>query len=315
MFFLWYNISIKTKSGDIMEKIIYYIKNKARPLEKAMYLYYFETGLKEDVVKELSFFQNKDGGFGHGLEPDFVNPNSNPIDSWKAAKILDGLHLQKDHPMIESLINYFINTKDKDEWMYHFRIKSNNDYPHAPWWHYEDDNEINGYNPTISILGFLYKYIGSGHKQYKAIEKAIDQGIQYLMDNDIIEMHELVCFNEFYEYSCDQIDCSNIRQRLLFLNTKAIEKDSSKWLETYCAKPTQIFVSMHSPGAKEMMDLIHKEIDLTLNNRNSEGVFDINWAWNQYPESFELAKRRWLGIIALKVLRVSQEYQFLKAQI
>jgi hypothetical protein len=298
-----------------MDKIINYIKNKARPLEKSMYLYYFETGSKEDVIQSLKLFQNEDGGFGHGLEPDFLNPNSNPIDSWKAAKILDDLKLDKNHEMIQSLIQYFINTKDKDDWNYYFRVKTNNDYPHAPWWHYEENNKINGYNPTVSILGFLYKYLDINHPVYKKIEKTIDEAIGYLMNNDISEMHELVCFNEFYEYSCDQIDCSIMHQRLLFLNTKAIEKDTSKWLNSYCAKPTQIFVSMHSPGVREMMHLIHEELKMSFDHRNQEGVFDITWDWNQYPDDFNQAKEIWKGIIALKMLRVSQEYQFLKNQI
>ena len=296
----------------MMERIIQYIKEHARDLEKKMYLYYFETGSKDSVVKALSQFQNEDGGFGHGLEPDFLNPASTPIASWKAAKILDDLQLDKNHTMIQSLIHYFIHTSDKHGWKYAFRIPSNNDYPHAPWWHYQEGSAYVGYLPTISILGFLYKYMDHSDPLYKDIEKAIDQGIHYLMENDIEDMHELVCYNEFYEYSCDQIDCSNIHQRLMYLNIKAIEKDDSKWLNSYCAKPTQVFVSMHSPGVKEMMELIHKELDMTFRNRNDQGVFDIAWDWQQYPESFEKAKQIWMGIIALKMLRVAQEYQFVK---
>ena len=293
-----------------MEKIIHWIKNNARPLEKQLYLYFFEGEPKEDVLKELKTFQNKDGGFGYGLEPDFINPNSNPIDSWKAARILDDLKLDKKHPMIQLLVNYFLNTEDKDDWMYYFRVKSNNDYPHAPWWHYTDENKINGYNPTVSILGFLYKYLDSTHPKYKDIEKQVDQAIHYLMENDVEEMHELVNFNEFYEYSCNHIDCANIHQRLLYLNTKVIEQDTSKWFTTYCAKPTQVFISMHSPGASEMMSLIHQELKSLFDHRNEEGVFDITWSWNQYPEAFKKAEKIWKGIIALKTLRIIQEYQF-----
>ena len=47
-------------------------------------------------------------------------------------------------------------------------------------------------------------------------------------------------------------------------------------------------------------------------HRNDEGVFDITWDWNQYPEAFEKAKKIWMGIIALKTLRVIQEYQFVR---
>ncbi|QWC00270.1 hypothetical protein KHQ88_01495 [Mycoplasmatota bacterium] len=293
-----------------MEKMITWIKKNARPLEKKLYLFYFEDGSKEDVIKELSVFQNKDGGFGHGLEPDFSNPNSNPIDSWKAARILDGLELDKNHSMIQSLVEYFINTKDKDHWKYYFTVPSNNDYPHAPWWHYKEETKIVNYNPTASILGFLYKYIEENHPQYKAIEQALDQSINYLMSHDVTDMHELTCFNELYEYICEGIDCSNIRRRLMQLNHKAIEKDSGKWFSTYCARPTQVFVSMHSPGAKEAMGLIHQEFTLSLDHRNQEGVFDISWDWGNYPKDFDKAKKEWMGILALKTLRVAQEYRY-----
>lgn len=293
-----------------MEKVKEWIKNNARPLEKRLYDYYFEDGSKERVIEALKAYQNKDGGFGHGLGPDFKNPNSNPIDSWKAARILDGLEVEKDHPMIQSLIEYLINTEHKEDWMFYFRIPSNNDYPHAPWWHYTEENKIAEYNPTASLLGFLYKYMDEEHPKYKEIEIALDKAINYLMDEDIDDMHELTCFNEMYEYICEGIDCSNLDKRLLELNTKAVEQDSEKWFTTYSAKPTSVFVSMHSPGAKEMMALIQKELTLSFDHRNEEGVFDITWDWQQYPSEFEKAKREWMGIIALKILRVAEEYKY-----
>ncbi|MDA3931375.1 MAG: hypothetical protein PF513_01415 [Tenericutes bacterium] len=293
-----------------MEKVKQWIKDHARPLEKSLYLFYFEDGTKDKAIKELKAFQNKDGGFGHGLEPDFRNPNSNPIDSWKAARIVDGLNVKKENPMIQSLIKYFINTEHKENWIFYFRIPSNNDYPRAPWWHYTNKNKIEDYNPTASILGFLYKYMDEDHPKYKEIEDALDNAINYLINNDIKNMHELTCFNELYEYICEGIDCTIIHKRLLELNTLAIETDSHKWFTSYSAKPTQVFVSMHSPGAIEMIELVHKEFTLSLEHRNEDGVFDITWDWQQYPTEFEKAKREWMGIIALKTLRVAKEYKY-----
>ena len=54
------------------------IKN-ARPLELSLYKYFFENEDKSNALTELRNFQNDDGGFGHGLEADNWNPNSNPI--------------------------------------------------------------------------------------------------------------------------------------------------------------------------------------------------------------------------------------------
>ena len=69
---------MKMKFSDLklsqltLEKIRTAFMKIARPLEIACYNYHFEKGSANGVLKELSAFQNHDGGFGHGLEPDFT---------------------------------------------------------------------------------------------------------------------------------------------------------------------------------------------------------------------------------------------------
>jgi hypothetical protein len=48
-----------------------FLNSKARKLERALFEFEFENGSKENVVDELKAYQNEDGGFGNGLEPDF----------------------------------------------------------------------------------------------------------------------------------------------------------------------------------------------------------------------------------------------------
>ncbi len=292
-----------------MENIKKWIMSYARDLEKVMYQVYFEDGNKKDLIRTLKAYQNSDGGFGNSLEPDFRNSGSNPIACQFAANILHSLNLEKDHPMIQKLINYLINTQYKKDWFYYFRIPSNNDYPHAPWWHHTDDNEIEGYNPTASIIGFLYRYMDESDPMYNTIEQKVDQAISYFINHDITEMHELKCFNELYEYICECIDCSNFRKKLMEQNLKAIEQDANKWFNSYSAKPTQVIVSMHSPGVNEMMDLIHLELVTSFNKRNPQGVFDIPWEWGQYNQEFENAKIEWMGIVAIKMLKFIKEFK------
>lgn len=40
----------------------------ARHVEVCLWNYLFENGTKEAVINALSFYQNKDGGFGNALE-------------------------------------------------------------------------------------------------------------------------------------------------------------------------------------------------------------------------------------------------------
>lgn len=292
-----------------MVKIKNWIQENARPLEKALLDFHLNAGSKEEVIKALVHYQNKDGGFGQGLEPDFRNPESNPIACQFAMHIIHGLKLEKYHPMILGLINYLKKTPYKEDWLFYFRIPSNNEYPHAPWWHFEEKNKIEGYNPTASILGFMYRYMDEDDPFYDTIEHELDQAIRFFLNSDITEMHELRCFNELYEYVCEGIDCSNLRKKLLEQNIKAIETDSKLWTTSYVAKPSQVFVSMHSPGVHELMDLIEEEIQLMFKHRNKEGVFDVLWEWGQFPEAFKIAQKEWQGIIAYRTLMQMKEYK------
>ena len=56
-----------------------FIKNNARPLEKALYSYFYENGTRGKVIHELLKYMNDDCGFGNALEPDNWNRNSTPI--------------------------------------------------------------------------------------------------------------------------------------------------------------------------------------------------------------------------------------------
>lgn len=49
-----------------------WMHRNARPLDLARWQYHFESGSAEAVLQSLSAYQNEDGGFGHGLEADWL---------------------------------------------------------------------------------------------------------------------------------------------------------------------------------------------------------------------------------------------------
>ena len=67
--------------NEMFHKTASWMKRNARPLECVRWAYLFEEGSREDVIKMLSAFQNDAGGFGHGLEPDSMLPDSNAVDT------------------------------------------------------------------------------------------------------------------------------------------------------------------------------------------------------------------------------------------
>ena len=120
-----------------------FIYRNARPLDLARYKYLFENGSKSDVLNCLSYYQNDDGGFTHGLELDSLNPNSSPIQTYIATQIINEVGgVNKDNPIAKSIINYLSSKKDFDGSLWANTIRSNNDYPHAPWWDYNPNGEL-----------------------------------------------------------------------------------------------------------------------------------------------------------------------------
>ena len=81
-----------------------------RPLEQDQLRYYFRDGTVDEVLGELSKFQNDDGGFGHAMEPDIRMPNSSPLCSSVAFQVLRELEVSYDLEIVHSAIGYFANS-------------------------------------------------------------------------------------------------------------------------------------------------------------------------------------------------------------
>src|SRR5215471_9533384 len=67
-------------SMDILSKGRDFVRREARLVESQLFAAVFEDVDPQGVVEALRGYQNADGGFGHGLEPDKRCPDSLPID-------------------------------------------------------------------------------------------------------------------------------------------------------------------------------------------------------------------------------------------
>ena len=76
------------------------IHASGRKLEQLRFHHAFVGPIGEDVALELRTFQNADGGFGHGLEPDFQLPESSPMATTIGLQIAAELELPSSHPVV-----------------------------------------------------------------------------------------------------------------------------------------------------------------------------------------------------------------------
>ncbi|MHA2400217.1 MAG: hypothetical protein ACXADU_15185 [Promethearchaeota archaeon] len=70
---------MRTISEAQLRKIKEFIFQNGRLLERKLFSFFFENGNKDVVIKALVAYQNPDGGFGNGIEPDLLIPDSTAI--------------------------------------------------------------------------------------------------------------------------------------------------------------------------------------------------------------------------------------------
>ena len=173
-----------------------FILRNARPLDLAIFRYYFENGLREDVTEALAAYQNPDGGFGHGLEADNFNPDSLPMGAWKATEYIRKIGgLEAEHPVIQGILRYLDSGKDFDvihnQWLN--VVPSSNDYPCAVWWKYPEEGSRFEYNPTAALAGFTVKYAEPGSALHQKGVRIVREAADWFIQDAPVERHVSPC--------------------------------------------------------------------------------------------------------------------------
>lgn len=293
-----------------------FILKNSRPLDMARWNYLFENGSKEEVINILKTYQNDDGGFAHGLEPDCWNINSTPIETWVAIQIIKEINLDdKNHPIITGIMNYLSSTNEFDGqlWSGLNTVKTNNNYPHAPWWDYNEKHQLT-YNPTASLIGFIFKYAEKDTDIYNLAGKLLKEAYTYFKKNFPLEsMHESACYVELYEYmkECSIFDILNMEEFKNLLQKQiqnVITYDTNIWNTHYICKPSLFIKSKSSDFYLENKDICDFEYEFILKTQNNDGTWNVTWNWNDYFEQWAISKNWWKSDIIIKNIKYIREF-------
>ena len=311
-------------SKKAFEEIRLWVYRNARHLELALWKYHFENGSKEDVIVALSFYQNKDGGFGNGLEPDSWNPNSSPYTTLYAIGILNEINaIDTNQPMVQEILKYFDSGVNSDESGWYFNIPSNDLHAHAPWWTYDKKaNEYESLGVTAGIVEFILRYASKDSRLYmralslaeKLIQKLEVQGnfgemgVQgYCKLKDMIMLLDRT----------DQYDMNVINHTVCELVNTSIERDSSKWCY-HCKTPRDFITSPNSEFYKDNVDITEAELDYIIDTRPEQGVWGITWSWfdnnDKYPKEFAISENWWKSCKAISTLLHLRDFQRIELQ-
>ena len=274
----------------------------ARPLDLARFQYHFENGSKEAVLNILSYYQNEDGGFGHAVEADCWNPNSIPLHSNTASEIIREIDvMDSQQPVIQGLLKWYASGKHFNGKSWEITVESNNDYPHAPWWHTGSVSSCHtDYNGTAQIAGFIARYADKGSDIFKLGVRVANEAIVALSPDEIRDMHTCVCYMRMAELfekgnATEYIPFDELKSKLHNSINKLIVTDTSKW-SSYVCQPSYFIDSKESEYYLDNKEIADYECEYIINTQLADGSWNIGWTWGgNYPDEWAISKNWWKG--------------------
>lgn len=288
-----------------MEDIYLWMRRNARELELSQFRAMYLGGDREAFLSALSDYQNPDGGFGNTIEPDNFNPNSNPYDVSNAIIRLRqvGCKLPKEHPIIKGILSYLASGADGNDDMWFFSVPSNDDYPHAVWWNYDEKgNIVESFGISIALSIFALEYADECSALYSKARHIIDSGAERiggaLGDMGLGGLCALSLYLGKY--------IAEVKE----LVDKAIVHDTSLW-PTYVRRPSDFIDGPDSPFYKGNEEITERELDYLIETRPRGDVWPITWHWydnyQKYPKAFAVGENWW------KAIKVNDYLAFLRA--
>lgn len=297
-----------------MERAYAWLRRYGRPLELALWEYFFSGGPKENVLRCLAAFQNADGGFGHGLEPDFWLPRSSPMASWMAGQILVDIQADPEEGIVRRLRDYLLGAKQVQPGMWPSVLPENNAYPHAPWWEWTEAAQQDWmFNPSVELAAFLIHWSGGEGPEADLGWSSLGAACEYLLEAESVEWHGLKNYwqclkllRPFKERFPGEVGCSfgEVEAQARALILEVIDRDLASWGKSYKPLPLDFVKSPADPLYPELKPLVEENLRVYLRDRDEDGIWDITWGWQHYPEEFAVARRYWQGILAVERYRV-----------
>lgn len=180
---------------------------------------------------------------------------------------------EKAMKMIKAAIEYFEDTFDKDRNGWFALDHRINNYPHAPWWHFDETKgktiiDNNWGNPTAEIIAYMYKYNRFVHTP--DVEKLVDIAIEKIMDKEEFNSeNEIYCYAKLFDVLEDKD--KRLKQKLADAIEQVIVYDSSRWNE-YVPKPIDF---VDSPK-KQRSSIPDKKI-----NENLDFLIELLETWKE----------------------------------
>jgi hypothetical protein len=280
-----------------MDRTVCFIKRNARPLDFLLWQHSRGRDRREEVLDALAAYQNDDGGFAWGIEPDNFTEHSTPMGTWKATTVLRQIDcFDAKVTLVNSAVDCFLQTRRPDGY-WDATDPETKGFPHAEWW--EDtgpEDRVWGINPTAAVLGYLLR---TGLDVEPDVRRLVDGYV----DGAPVTMTELPCALTLHDdmRATGMPVPAKFAERLGRDIAGLMEPDSARWSD-YVVRPSTLFSGQNDEFAGPYADLIAEEKRYLLDTMNPDGSWEPNWRWRDFPDSWALARNWWKAIQAREYL-------------
>ncbi len=276
-----------------------FVYAEGRLLEQLVHAALFDDGDPEAVVRAVAAYQNEDGGFGHGLEPDKRAPASQPLDVEIALERLVTVDAKPPADLVARTCDFLASVADPGGAV-PVLLPSIAGYPRAVHWsqtdHYEPD-----LLPTASIAGHLHA-LGVDHPWRDRATTWCLSAIEH--DGLPDDAHALLCVTRLLEQVADRDGAASLAAAVAEALPDARMFQLTPDPDEYGVTPLA-FAPTPASLARTWFDdgVVEAHLDALERQQEADGGWPIAWE----PPS-RASRCEWRTIRTVEALRVLSAY-------
>lgn len=305
---------MKQLSQVAVQRAKNYLTTYGRAVDQARFAFFFEEGKANAVLRALEPYQNQDGGFGHGLEPDLRTAASSAVATQQGLNMLREVGADSSEPMVQRAVAYLLATLDHTRLRWEIVPPAVEDAPHAPWWTYGESagsgDEFQS-NPRAALIGFLCEH--QALVPAPLLHQLIETQLAYLADQPTdqgVDMHALPCYITLA--NSPNLPAEQRRQLVSTL-VQAVQGTVATDPADFAGYQLLPLDVAPAPDALLATTVeraaVDAHLDYLIDTQLPDGSWPIPWSWAFVDEAaWAQAERDWKGFIAVNRLQMLAAY-------
>jgi len=276
---------------------------RGRALEAAAFAHALEDGPAWRVLDALAGFQNPDGGFGHGLEPDLMCGASSALATSVALRRLAEVAAPGEHALVADALAWTRRSIDEQTRTWRIVPPEAEEAPHAPWWDQEGlEERFHGFalNPKADLVAQLFALSDGEDGWLDQLAGDVAREIdQRSTAGEALSMHEILACVALADAPHVPVP---VRHRLVEalapIVAQSVSRDPATW-DDYVLRPLAVAPRPGCAFAGALHDAVHAELDYLIGEQADDGAWWPTWTWGRDDGTWQRQREAWASVLTL----------------